>query len=74
MIVAIIQARMGSKRLPGKVLKKVDDQPLLKYMVERVRKSLLIDKLVIATTTLKQDDIIIITGSLYLAGEILNLN
>jgi len=58
MIVAIIQARMGSKRLPGKVLKKVDDQPLLKYMVERVRKSLLIDKVVIATTTLKQDDII----------------
>lgn len=59
MIVAIIQARTGSTRLPGKVLKKVDGIPLLKYMVERVRKSLLIDKLVIATTTLKQDDIII---------------
>ena len=59
MIVAIIQARMGSTRLPGKVLKEVDGVPLLKYMVERVRKSLLIDQLVIATSNLEQNDVIV---------------
>ena len=50
---------MGSMRLPGKVLKNVDGRPLLQYMVERVSKSLLIDRIVIATTTLKQDDVFI---------------
>lgn len=58
-IVAIIQARMGSTRLPGKVLKDVDGVPLLKYQVERVKKSYLIDQLVIATSTLDQDDSVV---------------
>ena len=34
--VAIIEARMTSKRLPGKVLKKVEDKPMLKYLIERL--------------------------------------
>lgn len=59
MIVAIIQARMGSTRLPGKVLKKVDGLPLLKYQIERVKDSPLIEQLVIATTTLEEDDVIV---------------
>lgn len=50
-VVAIIQARMGSTRLPGKILKEVLGKPLLEYQIERVRKSKLIDKIVIATTT-----------------------
>lgn len=56
MIVAIIQARMGSKRLFGKVLKEVNGTPLLKYQVERVRKSQLLDNVVIATSNLDRDD------------------
>ncbi|MGJ9459586.1 cytidylyltransferase domain-containing protein [Oceanobacillus sp. CF4.6] len=50
-VVAIIQARMGSTRLPGKILKKVLDKPLLEYQIERVKRSKLIDEIVIATTT-----------------------
>ncbi|MES9684803.1 glycosyltransferase family protein [Gottfriedia acidiceleris] len=50
-VVAIIQARMGSTRLPGKVLLKVLNKPLLAYQVERVKRSKLINEIVIATTT-----------------------
>lgn len=49
-IIGIVQARMGSTRLPGKVLKKVNGIPLLQYQIERMKKSKLIDELVIATT------------------------
>ena len=56
MNIAIIQARMQSTRLPGKVLMKINGQYLLKYMVNRVNKSSLINKVVIATSTNKQDD------------------
>ncbi len=57
-VVATIQARMGSTRLPGKVLKEVCGKPLLQYQIERVRRSRLIDDVVIATTTGSQDDAI----------------
>lgn len=50
-IVAIIQARMGSTRLPGKILKKVLEKPLLEYQIERVKRAKLVDEIVIATTT-----------------------
>jgi len=49
MILGIIQARMGSLRLPGKVLKEIDGKPLLWYLYERVTLSKHIDKVVIAT-------------------------
>ncbi len=55
-IVAIIQARMGSTRLPNKVLMPVLGRPLLGWMVDRVRMCSLIDEIVIATTTQERDD------------------
>lgn len=58
-IVAIIQARMGSTRFPGKILKKVLGKTLLEYQLERVQRSKLIDEIVIATTTNKSDDVIV---------------
>lgn len=54
-IVMVIQARMGSTRLPEKVLKKVMDRPLLDYQVERLRKVSFVDEIVVATTTNAED-------------------
>lgn len=54
----IIQARMGSTRLPGKVLKKIKDIPLLALQQMRIRDARLVDKIVIATTTNPEDDAI----------------
>jgi spore coat polysaccharide biosynthesis protein SpsF len=56
MIVAIIQARMGSTRLPGKVLKEVCNRPLLYHVVSRLRHSRRIDRLVVATSIRQPDD------------------
>ena len=57
--VAIIQARMSSKRLPGKVLMEVDGVPLLEIMLSRVKKSKKVNNIVIATTGSRQDNDII---------------
>lgn len=57
--VAIIQARMSSTRLPGKVLKEVLNKPLIMYQIERIAKTKLIDDIVVATTMNKADKPII---------------
>ena len=57
--VMIVQARMGSSRLPGKVMKLVLGKPLLQHMVERLSKSVLADDVVVATTTSDADKPII---------------
>jgi spore coat polysaccharide biosynthesis protein SpsF len=57
-IVAVIQARMGSTRLPGKVLKPIAGMPLLWHIVHRLQKSLLIEHIVIATSINPLDDAI----------------
>jgi len=59
MIGCIIQARMGSSRLPGKVLKRINDQvPMLKFQLEQLKFSKQIEKIIIATTTLESDTLI----------------
>jgi glutamate-1-semialdehyde aminotransferase/spore coat polysaccharide biosynthesis protein SpsF (cytidylyltransferase family) len=55
-IVAIVQARMGSSRLPGKTVADVAGQPLLLHVVERVRNARRVDKVVVATTNQSSDD------------------
>ncbi|MBT0663929.1 glycosyltransferase family protein [Geobacter pelophilus] len=54
--VAIIQARMGSTRLPGKVLKSVLGKPMLWHIVNRVRKAEGVDEVVVATSDLSADE------------------
>ena len=56
---AIIQARMGSTRLPKKVMLEVLGKPVLWHVVNRVSKAKLIDGLIIATTVNLEDDIIV---------------
>lgn len=56
MIVAIIQARLGSTRAPGKTMTQIGDHPLLYYSVARVGNSKLVDKVVVATTINERDD------------------
>jgi spore coat polysaccharide biosynthesis protein SpsF (cytidylyltransferase family) len=56
MTVAIIQARMGSTRLPGKVLLPLAGAPMLQQVVERVRRARLVNDVLIATTTGAADD------------------
>ncbi|GAB2719785.1 cytidylyltransferase domain-containing protein [Paenibacillus thermoaerophilus] len=58
-VAAIIQARMGSTRLPGKVLKKILGKPLLEYQMERVSRAQTIHDIVIATTIKESDDPIV---------------
>ena len=65
MITAIIQARMGSTRLPGKVMMKIRDKPLLYYIINQILHSKKINKLVIATTDTLQDDQIVKFVNLY---------
>ena len=56
MVLAIIQARCGSKRLPGKVLYKIGGITVLEFMYQRVMKSKFIDKIIIATSVNSIDD------------------
>jgi spore coat polysaccharide biosynthesis protein SpsF len=55
-IVASVEARMGSSRLPGKVLMDVAGQPLLLRLFNRLRACKMLDDVVLATTTKKLDD------------------
>ncbi|MDS1002891.1 glycosyltransferase family protein [Clostridium sporogenes] len=57
-IVAIIQARTGSTRLPGKILKDLCGIPVIVHMIRRVKECKYVQQVVIATTEKKQDDII----------------
>jgi spore coat polysaccharide biosynthesis protein SpsF len=65
MYTAIVQARMGSTRLPGKIMMSVRDKPLLHYNIRQVLQSKKIEKLIIATTDLPQDDKIVKFVDLY---------
>lgn len=56
MVSAIVQVRMGSTRLPGKVLKDVVGKPMLWHLLNRLKHARLVDRIIIATTSLKEDD------------------
>ncbi|MBF0523097.1 MAG: glycosyltransferase family protein [Candidatus Omnitrophica bacterium] len=56
MILAIVQARMTSTRLPGKVLMPVLGKPLIQHLLERLILSKRIDKIIVATSQAKESD------------------
>ncbi len=55
-IIAIIQARMKSSRLPDKVLLDIAGQPMLAHVIERAQRAAAVDRVVVATTTDPSDD------------------
>lgn len=55
-VVAIVQARMTSRRLPGKVLKPILGRPMLALQIERVRRASALDRIVVATSVTPDDD------------------
>jgi spore coat polysaccharide biosynthesis protein SpsF len=57
-IIVIVQARMDSSRLPGKVMMDVIGKPMLWHIVNRLRYSELINKIVVATSKNQEDDVI----------------
>src|SRR5262249_27310258 len=57
--VAIIQARMGSTRFPGKVLRPIAGKPLLWHIVHRLRRCRMVDAIAIATSTSPRDEAIV---------------
>lgn len=56
--VAIIEARMGSTRRPGKTMAEIMGRPMLELLIERLKKSKLLDGIVVATTTKEEDGVI----------------
>lgn len=63
--VAIIQAHMGSIRLPGKVMKSLCGKSVLGHVIERVKACHLLDDIVIAATISSADDVIIAEAEKY---------
>ena len=55
-MLAIVQARMGSTRLPGKVLKEVNGTPLIEILFHRLSQSKIIDKIILATSNNKENE------------------
>ena len=53
---AIVQARMGSGRLPGKSLRSIAGQPMLQYVLDRLQRCPDVDRIVVATSTAPCDD------------------
>lgn len=58
-VLGVIQARMGSSRLPGKVLQPLHGRPVLSWVCRAARASTQLDDVVVATTTEQQDDAVV---------------
>ena len=54
-IIAIVQARLGSKRFPKKIIQKIGNYSAIELLLKRLSKSNLIEKIIVATTTKKED-------------------
>jgi spore coat polysaccharide biosynthesis protein SpsF len=58
-VLAFLQARMGSRRLPGKVLMLIQGQTILERAIRRLQAAPIVDGVVVLTTQLDEDDVIV---------------
>jgi len=58
-VVAIVQARMGSSRLPGKVLQPIAGRPMIDWVLARTAGASLVDECIVATTVGAEDDVLV---------------
>jgi spore coat polysaccharide biosynthesis protein SpsF len=58
-VVGIVQARMGSTRLPGKVMEPILGRPMLSWVAERLQRAVLLDEVIVATTQASADETIV---------------
>ena len=56
--IAILQARMSSSRLPGKVMLPINGEPMIFRQIERIRQASTINEIVVATSTDLSDDLL----------------
>jgi spore coat polysaccharide biosynthesis protein SpsF len=61
-VVAIVQARMGSKRLPGKMLLQLGGLPVLEWVLRRLARAQMVDRLVLATSDQPSDALLAIVA------------
>ena len=57
-VVEIVQARVGSKRLPGKVLKAIEGKPLIEILFHRLSRSRVINTIILATSEDSENDVL----------------
>jgi spore coat polysaccharide biosynthesis protein SpsF len=58
-VIAIVQARIGSTRLPGKVLMNIANKPMLWHVVDRLKRAKTLNMIVLATSIKEQDRILV---------------
>jgi spore coat polysaccharide biosynthesis protein SpsF (cytidylyltransferase family) len=56
--IAILQARMSSTRLPGKVMRFINGKPMIYWQIQRIKKAKLVDKLILAISEDASDDVL----------------
>ena len=58
-VAVIVQARMGSSRLPGKTMEPLGDRLVIDWVMERLRSASLVTEVLVATTDLVEDDVLV---------------
>lgn len=57
--IAVVQARVGSTRLPGKVMYPLDGEPVVSHVIQRAQAAERVDRVVLATTEKSRDDVLV---------------
>ena len=77
MTIAILQARMSSSRLPGKVLREINGKPMIYWQLQRIYQAKKVEKVIVATSTDSTDDqlvdFLISEKTLFVRGSLIGI-